>query len=99
MESALAKYGGAVKENLDQAAERSAKDTLANFIDQFVRMSARQPQIHRILTADGTQAMPRLEWLVDHFLRWNCKSVCDLLRRGKVQIGRESCRESAGKAV
>src|SRR3546814_17845154 len=35
MEAALAKYGGAVKENLDQAAERSAKDTLANFIDQF----------------------------------------------------------------
>src|SRR3546814_21124390 len=42
MEAALAKYGGAVKENLDQAAERSAKDTLANFIDQFVRMSDRK---------------------------------------------------------
>lgn len=85
MEAALAKYGGAVKENLDQAAERSAKDTLANFIDQFVRMSARQPQIHRILTAEGNQATPRLEWIVEHFIRWHFTTVRDLIRRGQIE--------------
>src|SRR3546814_15812131 len=37
MEAALAKYGGAVKEKLDPAAERSAKGKLANFLAPFSR--------------------------------------------------------------
>lgn len=85
MESALAKYGEAIKENLDQALERSAKETLGTFIHQFVRMSARQPQIHRILTAEGNQATPRLEWIVEHFIRWHFKTICDVIRRGQVE--------------
>lgn len=85
MEAALAKYGGAIKEYLDQAADRSAKETLETYIDQFVRMSARQPQIHRILTAEGNQATPRLEWIVEHFIRWHFTTLRDVIRRGQVE--------------
>src|SRR3546814_11781384 len=48
-------------------------------------MSARQPQIHRILTAEGNQATPRLEWIVEHFIRWHFTTVRDLIRRGQVE--------------
>ena len=85
MEAALAKYGGAVKAILDKAQEQSAKETLETFIDQFVRMSARQPQIHRILTAEGNQATPRLEWIVEHFIRWHFTTLRDVIRRGQVE--------------
>lgn len=85
MEAALAKYADAINENLDQTGERSAKDTLAKFIEQFVRMSARQPQIHRILTAEGNQATPRLEWIVENFIRWHFTTIRDVIRRGQVE--------------
>jgi AcrR family transcriptional regulator len=91
MEAALAKYGAAIKENLDQAAERSARETLATFIDQFVRMSARQPQIHRILTAEGNQATPRLEWIVENFIRWHFMTIRDVIRRGQVEGSVREC--------
>lgn len=91
MEAALAKYAGAINENLDQAGERSARDTLAKFIDQFVRMSARQPQIHRILTAEGNQATPRLEWIVENFIRWHFTTIRDVIRRGQVEGSVREC--------
>ncbi|MBB4631640.1 TetR family transcriptional regulator [Sphingosinicella soli] len=85
MEAALDKYGGAVKGTLGQTEERSAKETLSTFIDQFVRMSARQPQIHRILTAEGNQATPRLEWIVENFIRWHFTTIRDVIRRGQAE--------------
>lgn len=91
MEAALAKYGAAIKENLDQAGERSARETLATFIDQFVRMSARQPQIHRILTAEGNQATPRLEWIVENFIRWHFMTLRDVIRRGQDEGSVREC--------
>ena len=83
MEAALGEYAAAISENFDHAPRRSAKDTLATFIEQFVRMSARRPQIHRILTAEGNQATPRLEWIVDHFIRWHFTTLRDVISRGQ----------------
>lgn len=91
MEAALAQYGGAIKENLEQAEARSAKETLETFIGQFVRMSARQPQIHRILTAEGNQATPRLEWIVENFIRWHFTTLRDVIRRGQVEGAVRDC--------
>ena len=85
MEAALSKYAAAINENLDKAEEHSAKETLATFIEQFVRMSARQPEIHRILTAEGNQATPRLEWVVSHFIRWHFTTIRDVIRRGQAE--------------
>lgn len=85
MEAALSRYGEAIKQNLENSATRSAKEALGTFIEQFVRMSAQQPQIHRILTAEGNQATERLEWIVEHFIRWHFQALRDLIRRGQAE--------------
>ncbi|MFW2829659.1 TetR/AcrR family transcriptional regulator [Sphingomonas sp. ID0503] len=85
MDAALTQYAEAIKHNLEASAGRTARDTLATFIDQFVRMSARQPQIHRILTAEGNQQTHRLEWIVENFIRWHFTLVRDLIRRGQAE--------------
>ena len=85
MESALSQYAEVVKEDLELAKERTAKEALASFIEQFVRMSARQPQIHRILTTEGNQGTPRLEWIIENFIRWHFTAIRDLIRRGQAE--------------
>ncbi|MET0546490.1 MAG: TetR family transcriptional regulator C-terminal domain-containing protein, partial [Caulobacterales bacterium] len=90
-ENALANYTEQLRENLESCADRPAREGLRTFIEQFVRMSARLPQIHRILTMEGNQDTPRLQWVVDHYLRNHFTAVRDLIRRGQ-QEG--SVRES-----
>lgn len=85
MEAALGTYADAMKANLENADQRSAKEALSIFIDQFVRLSARQPQIHRILTTEGNQETSRLEWIIENFIRWHFTAVRDLIRRGQVE--------------
>ena len=85
MEAVLKGYSDAMHEHLDAGSERSAKESLTAFIDQFVRMSARQPQIHRILTAEGNQRTQRLEWIIDNFIRWHFTAIRDLIRRGQAE--------------
>lgn len=85
MDAALTQYADTMKQRLEVRDGRSARDTLAGFIDQFVRMSARQPQIHRILTAEGNQATQRLEWIVENFIRWHFTAIRDLIRSGQVE--------------
>lgn len=85
MEAALNHYADAVREHLDAGSDRSAKEALSAFIDQFVRMSARQPQIHRILTAEGNQRTQRLEWIIENFIRWHFTAIRDLIRRGQAE--------------
>lgn len=81
----LGKYADGVRAILEDASGRSAKDVLAAYIDQFVRMSARQPQIHRILTTEGNQETVRLQWLIDNMIRWHFTAVRDLIRRGQAE--------------
>ena len=58
---------------------------LRAFIEHFVRVSARLPQIHRILTMEGTQESARLNWLVEHYLRHLYNSVQSMIRRGQAE--------------
>src|ERR1700739_1185148 len=85
MESAIGKYTAVVRANLEDHAERSAKESLMVFIEQFVRMSARTPQIHRILTTEGNQGTDRLEWIIENLLRWHFTAIRDLIRRGQME--------------
>jgi AcrR family transcriptional regulator len=91
VEEALKSYAAAVEANKTTAKERSARDALATFIEQFVRMSARQPQIHRLMTMDSNQDTTRLEWVIDHFLRDHFSFVRDLIRRGQVEGSVRQC--------
>jgi len=91
MEAALATYGEAIKANLEESAHRTAKEALATFIDQFVRMSAQHPQVHRILTTEGNQGTQRLQWIIDHFIRWHFTAIRDLIRRGQAENSVREC--------
>lgn len=85
MEAAIGRYTDVVRANLEGEGERSAKESLMVFIEQFVRMSARAPQIHRILTTEGNQGTARLEWIIENLLRWHFTAIRDLIRRGQAE--------------
>lgn len=91
MENALTHYGEAISSHLKDAGSMTARDALATFIDQFVRMSARQPQIHRILTMESNQGTSRMKWVIDHFLRDHFTMVKDLIRRGQDEGSVREC--------
>lgn len=85
LESALEEYGTGIRKTLEAAPDTAARVALANFIEQFVRMSANKPQIHRILTAEGNQGTDRLNWIIDRFVRWHYTAIRDLIRRGQAE--------------
>jgi AcrR family transcriptional regulator len=91
VENALAPYGREIKASFERSRETSAKVALASFIERFVRMSAETPQIHRILTMESNQGTPRLEWVIEHFLRDHFTMVCDLIRRGQEEGSVRHC--------
>jgi TetR/AcrR family transcriptional regulator len=83
MEAALETYTTEIRVNLETSAQGPAKEGLARFIEQFIRMSARYPQVHCILTNEANQGTQRLEWVIDKYLRWHFNTVRDLIRRGQ----------------
>lgn len=85
VEHALADYAAHMKHTVEEAAGQSASVALGRFIEQFVRMSAAKPQIHRILTMEGNQKTERMKWVIDHFIRDHFNFVRDLIRRGQVE--------------
>lgn len=91
MDNALGTYSAGVKEIIDAGEGRPAADTLKRFIDQFVRLSARQPQIHRIMTMEGDQASSRLQWVIDNYLRDHFARIRDLIKRGQDEGSVRDC--------
>ena len=85
MEDVLRRYLIEMTEHLDATHDRSAAAILRTFIEQFVRMSARFPQIHRIMTSEGNQNTSRLRALIDGILRDHFIMVRDLIRRGQAE--------------
>lgn len=61
------------------------KQWLMSFIEQFVRFSARYPQVHRIFTAEGNQDSPRMRWVINLFLRDHYGQVIKIIRLGQDQ--------------
>lgn len=91
VEHALDRYGAEIRASFERSHETTAREALATFIDQFVRMSARTPQIHRILTMESNQGTDRLDWIIEHFLRDHFTMVRDLIRRGQVEGSVRQC--------
>ena len=85
MQEALDAYAAAVKDNLERRHENTARAALSTFIEQFVRMSAETPQIHRILTMESNQGTERLDWIIENFIRGHFTLVRDLIRRGQAE--------------
>jgi TetR/AcrR family transcriptional regulator len=83
MDSALNAYETEMNEHIDRSAEDTAAAALRTFIEQFIRMSAKQPQIHRILTMESNQGTSRLDWVVDNYLRKHFEKVSGLIRLGQ----------------
>lgn len=84
IDAALAGYTREMNEHLERA-DGTAGAGLKTFIEQFIRMSARQPQIHRILTMESNQGTTRLGWVIENYLRDHFKMVRDLIRSGQEQ--------------
>jgi TetR/AcrR family transcriptional regulator len=91
VEDALKSYAEALAANIATAPSRSARDALTSFVEQFVRMSACHPQIHRLMTMHSTQGTKRLEWIIDHFLRGHFTFIRDLIRRGQAEGSVRQC--------
>jgi AcrR family transcriptional regulator len=80
MAGALDGYIKSVAENLDNADGRPAAEVLKRFIEQFVRLSAEFPQIHRIMTMEGNQNTARLDWIIENYLRDHFARVRDVIK-------------------
>jgi TetR/AcrR family transcriptional regulator len=91
MDNALKAYQASVSENLEDQTGRSAAEVLKRFIEQFVRLSARYPQIHRIMTMEGNQDTPRLQWVIDNYLRGHFSLVRDLIKRAQAEGSVREC--------
>jgi AcrR family transcriptional regulator len=91
VEDALKSYGESLAANIATAPERSAREALSTFIEQFVRMSAHYPEIHRLMTMHSNQDTKRLEWIIDHFIRGHFTFVRDLIRRGQSEGSVRQC--------
>jgi AcrR family transcriptional regulator len=83
MDAALNSYVAEMDAHLTQAEGGSAAASLRTFIEQFIRMSSKQPQIHRILTMESNQGTTRLDWVVDNYLRTHFEKLSGLIRRGQ----------------
>ncbi|QUT07196.1 TetR family transcriptional regulator [Sphingobium phenoxybenzoativorans] len=94
MEDALGTYSAVLAENLDDRSGKSAAERLGVFIEQFVRLSADMPQIHRIMTMEGNQDTDRLEWVINRYLRDHFSRVKDLIKKGQEEGSVRDCDAS-----
>jgi TetR/AcrR family transcriptional regulator len=91
MEDALENYSASISTNLRENESRPASEALRVFIEQFVRLSAAHPQIHRIMTMEGNRETERLQWVIDHYLRDHFTVVRDLIKRGQAEGSVREC--------
>lgn len=91
MDGALASYASAVSQNLANEDGRSAGEVLKRFIEQFVRLSAQSPEIHRIMTMEGNQDTPRLRWVIENHLRSHFSQVRQVIRQAQEEGSVRQC--------
>lgn len=91
MDDVLSEYMGKMQFMMNANEEGDAAASLHVFIEQFVRLSAETPQIHRIMTTESNQNTARLQWVIDNYLRRLFMTVRDLILKaqlaGKVRPG------------
>jgi len=91
VDAALGDYTDAMSRHLDASKNTTAAESLRCFIEQFTRMSAAKPQVHRILTMESTQGTARLNWVVENYLRDHFVKITDLIREGQREGAVRQC--------
>lgn len=84
MDSVLQKYATAVESSVSDS-NLTSSEALRRFIERFVRLHARLPHIHRILTLEGNQKTRRLKWVIDKHIRRHYDAVINLIRKGQME--------------
>ncbi|MBL6751951.1 MAG: TetR family transcriptional regulator [Nevskia sp.] len=83
MEAVMKRFLAALDERLAAVPRTDAAACLRAYIENFVRFSARVPQLYRIMTMESTQGSERIAWLIETYLRGYFEQVRDLIRRGQ----------------
>lgn len=74
-------YRTRIQNNIGKASSRDPTVMLRIFIEQHVRFLADVPQIHLIMTMEGTQNSDRLKWIFEAELRDHERLMINLIRR------------------
>lgn len=85
MEDVIGRYRKEFEQRLEQIDRKDTAACLRAFIENFVRFSARVPQLYRIMTQESTQGSDRIHWLIDAHLRESFNGVRDMIRRGQAE--------------
>ncbi len=83
MEDVLSHYRQKLDERLARTDRLNAAEGLRAFVENFVRFSARVPQLQRIMTQESTQGSERIHWLLDTHLKVSFAAICKLIRRAQ----------------
>lgn len=83
METTVGRYRQELEQRLAQLDRDDPCACLRAFIENFVRFSARVPQLYRIMTQESTQGSERMHWLITSHVRESFELARDLIRRGQ----------------
>ncbi|MCK9282707.1 MAG: TetR/AcrR family transcriptional regulator [Rhodocyclaceae bacterium] len=83
MADVVGRYRAEFEQRLQLIDRNDPAAGLRAFIENFVRFSARVPQLHRIMTMESTQGSERIDWLIEAHIRASFNHVRDLIHRGQ----------------
>ncbi len=91
MEDVIGHYRLEFEQRLGLVGIGDAVAGLHAFIENFVRFSARTPQLYRVMTQDSTQGSERIHWLIETHLRASFEQVLGMIihaqGEGRVRLG------------
>jgi AcrR family transcriptional regulator len=91
LDKALSAYSAAVTAIFENDDGSDYGERLRRFIEQFVRFSAKFPQIHRIMTMEGNQDTSRLRWVIDNYLYDHFDRIRELIRKAQDEGSVRDC--------
>jgi TetR/AcrR family transcriptional regulator len=69
MDKVLGRHIKGVYEIMEASKDQPASEQLRLFIEAYAKTAAASPHVFRILTQQSTQNSPRMDWLLDTYLR------------------------------
>ncbi len=85
MEDVIGHYRLEFEQRLGLTGLGDAVAGLRAFIENFVRFSARTPQLYRVMTQDSTQGSERIHWLIETHLRASFEQVLGMIIRAQAE--------------
>ncbi|MGD9663915.1 MAG: TetR/AcrR family transcriptional regulator [Novosphingobium sp.] len=83
MDEFLSAYEDEMMKHIAEARKESAAAAVRTFVERFIRMSARRPEIHRILTMESNQGTSRLNWVIENYLRKHFEAITTVIRQAQ----------------